>query len=378
MKKETKFPGVYSRNSETRRHQGKIDKCYYITYRDGNRKVWEKIGWTSEGYSPQMAANIRAERMRTIRHGEELPKKKMQVTFEDLWKHYDSWLETGKKHPSDDRSRYKKHLKKRFGNRRLSSITPLELDELKAELLLGGLSPATVKHVLVLIRQMINKAINWGLWHGENPIKKIKLPKLSNNRERYLTHEQAQKILEEVKKTSTQFYEICLMSLCTGMRAGEIFDLKWAHVDFQNDIIHVADPKGGTPRKAYMTEIIKKFMNDRDKGEPEDCVFKSRKGERIKQVSNSFDRAVNNLKLNDGIDDPRQKVCFHTLRHTFASWLALNGTPILTIKELLGHKSLIMTERYSHLSPDHKKQAAEQVDRIIQTQLNGHDTEESN
>jgi len=70
-------------------------------------------------------------------------------------------------------------------------------------------------------------------------------------------------------------------------------------------------------------------------------------------------------RFNNGVTDPRQKVTFHTLRHTFASWLAMQGTPILTIKELLGHQSLAMTERYSHLSPDQKKDAVNGIEAIF-------------
>lgn len=70
---------------------------------------------------------------------------------------------------------------------------------------------------------------------------------------------------------------------------------------------------------------------------------------------------MNELGLNNGVTDPRDKVVFHTLRHTFASWLAINGTPILTIKELLGHKSLVMTERYSHLMPETKRLAVKRI-----------------
>ena len=68
------------------------------------------------------------------------------------------------------------------------------------------------------------------------------------------------------------------------------------------------------------------------------------------------ERAINKLDFNDGITDSRDKVVFHTLRHTFASWLAIQGTPIYTIKELMGHKTLAMTERYSHLIPDAKRE----------------------
>jgi hypothetical protein len=79
MKKIINQPGVYYRESITRRHRGKVDRCFYITFRKNGRKIWEKAGWTSEGYSTQMAANIRAERMRSIRHGQDLPKEKAKV-----------------------------------------------------------------------------------------------------------------------------------------------------------------------------------------------------------------------------------------------------------------------------------------------------------
>jgi integrase len=68
------------------------------------------------------------------------------------------------------------------------------------------------------------------------------------------------------------------------------------------------------------------------------------------------------MGLNEGITDPRQKVTFHTLRHTFASWLAIQGESLITIKELLGHKSMAMTERYSHLTPDHKHLAVKNLE----------------
>ena len=108
MTKVASLSGVYYRESVSKRFRGKIDRCFYISFKDQSRKVWEKVGWLSEGYTAQMAANIRAERMRTIRHGDELPKKKKpEITFHQLWEHYNKWLDTGKRRPRDDRYLYK-------------------------------------------------------------------------------------------------------------------------------------------------------------------------------------------------------------------------------------------------------------------------------
>jgi len=189
-----RYQGVYYRDSQsdTRRHNGKPDRCFDICYRNPKGKlVWEKVGWASEGYSASTAATIRAERLRSIRHGDEIVQRKdRQPTFGDLWERYDAWLDTGKKQPRSDRSTYKNHLKSRFEHKLLSQVTPLDLEQMKDELLKKGLAPATVKHALVLVRQMINKAKGWKMWKGENPIKEVKLPKLNNRRERFLSRDE--------------------------------------------------------------------------------------------------------------------------------------------------------------------------------------------
>jgi len=152
------------------------------------------------------------------------------------------------------------------------------------------------------------------------------------------------------------------------MRAGEIFALKCGHIDLENGIILIADTKDsaeGRGRKVYMTESVKRILERHTKSEPEALVFEARNGGKIDQISKAFARVVNRLGLNNGITDPRQRVYFHTLRHTFASWLAQRGETLLTIKELLGHKTIAMTERYSHLIPDHKRQAVKGIEETL-------------
>jgi site-specific recombinase XerD len=74
-------------------------------------------------------------------------------------------------------------------------------------------------------------------------------------------------------------------------------------------------------------------------------------GVKIVQISKTFKRTVDEL-FNKGVDDPRERVFFHSLRHTYASWLVMEGVDLYRVKELLGHKDLTMTQRYSHLAPD--------------------------
>ena len=127
------------------------------------------------------------------------------------------------------------------------------------------------------------------------------------------------------------------------------------------------DSKGGLNRTAHMTETARKIFLSKKKAAPTSLVFKARKGGMIKEVSNAFGRAVKDLGFNNGIDDPRQKVYFHTLRHTFASWLVQSGESLYTVKELLGHSTMAMTERYSHLASKNLKNAVKKLEDSLKT-----------
>ena len=378
---KTKYPGVYYResvgNKETgegqKIFQGKPDRCFYIAYKLEGKLTWEKCGWVSEGYGPKLAADIKAERLRSKRHGEELPKQKKKAPlFKDVADKYLKWAKTNKaREGRDDESSYKNHLADRFDKKRLDEITTFDLERMKSDLLKEKMAPASVKHYLVLIRQMFNKALAWKMYSGPNPIKGVKIPAPQNQRERFLSYEEADQLLKELAGVSKQVYDMALLSLQTAMRAGEIFNLKGRDLDFDNGLITIMNPKNKQTRKAYMTADVKSMLSGRIPKNPSDLVFPDRNGKKGIQVSHAFDRVVDRLKLNKGVKDRRQEVTFHTFRHTFASWLALQGTPIFTISQLLGHKSLAMTQRYSHLSPDHKKDAVQGIERLFNEKRKG-------
>jgi integrase len=149
------------------------------------------------------------------------------------------------------------------------------------------------------------------------------------------------------------------------LRAGEIFNLSWTDIDLSNDIIFVKDTKSKRNRNVVMTSYVKEMLKDRKGTAISGLVFPSRTGERITEVSRSFDRAVAYLGFNKGITDRRQKVVFHTLRHTYASWSVMSGVNLYTVQRLLGHSTIAMTERYSHLAPDHFKKAASTLEDSI-------------
>lgn len=361
-----KFAGVYYHDSPKHYHKNKPDRVFWILYRPpGGKQVWEKVGWTSEGYTAQLAANIRTERLQRARHGDipEIRAKRKKLTVADLWGEYWPWVEKNRAKAGTEKSRYEKHIEPHLGNTPVSALTIKTLEDYRDNLIGSGLSQATVKHCLVLLRQMINKGKQWDLWAGENPVSKIRLPSPDNRRERFLTQEEASKLLAELRKRSPKLRLIALVSLRAGLRAGEIFSMSWQDLNFEGRFINVRG-KGAISRQAYMTESLVRELWQWPRGRS-GYVFEDRKhGGKIQEVSGAFDEAVKEVGLNRKVDDrnTKQRVVFHTLRHTFASWLAMAGCDIFTIKELMGHNNIEMTMRYAHLIPDRKRRFVEEID----------------
>ena len=356
----TIYSGVQKYTSTRKLHRKEADTCYYIVYRDHDGKtIREKCGWASQGWTLAKAQQRRIERLAALQKGEPAPQKRKEVpTFGEVATRYIQWIRDN--NPGDhgpDVSRYNHYIFPSLAPLRLDEVTPLILEDLKSSL--HALAPQTVKHVLSLVRRIINKAITWDLWNGPNPVQRVKLPRINNARVRFLSYDEAKLLLAALKDRSITVHDMSLLALHCGLRLGEVTALKAYNVDLDNRIIHISDSKNGTHRVAHMTTDVAEMLATRLKGlDPDDYVFRDRRHKgRITGVSATFDRAVDSLGYNEGITDRRQRVVYHTLRHTYASWLVMQGTNILVVKELMGHKTLAMTERYSHLAPSASKAA---------------------
>jgi integrase len=237
----------------------------------------------------------------------------------------------------------------------------LDLERLKKEMRDAGKAEATVRHALCLVRQAFNKVTVWRLWIGENPCKGVAFPTPNNARQRFLSQDEAARLLESLKQRSPQVARIATMSLYGGMRLGEVLGLSWSNIDPNKGIIMVQDTKNSESRPIFITEPIRKIISELDPGEPDQLLFKSRTGNPVQWLSKSFAATVSELNLNEGITDTRERVTFHTLRHTHASWAVMAGVPLYVVGKALGHRTLTMTARYSHLAPDSHRAAFEAV-----------------
>jgi integrase len=373
-KQKTIYPGVRFRENPNRKFNSKPDRYFFIRYRyQGNLKE-EGVGWASEGWNAAKASNVLARIKESIKIGEgpqslaekrkilrekreteqaERERRSLEnITFGHIF--LNQYLIAAENNRGEKTNRREKDLFKIWispliGDLPLKEISPFHLERLKKDMSDAGRSPRTIRYALAVIRQVFNFAKFNNLYSGETPVSKVRMPQADNKRYRYLTHEEADRLLEYLASRSPQVYEMAMVSLHCGLRAGEIFSLTFGDLDFENGTMFLRDTKKRRIRTAFMTEEVKKILQRKVGGEREDLVFPGRDGIKISFISDTFERAVKDLGFNAGVTDRRQKVVFHTLRHTYASWLVESGVDLYTVKKLMGHSTIAMTERYSHL-----------------------------
>jgi integrase len=359
---KTKFTGVFCQQSATRRHQGRPDLAWYIVYPFNGKRKWEKIGWASEGYTAAFANQVRAKRIQNVRgHIEISTSSARDYTLDEAWaiveerhtRHLTMW--------KDEKVRYNTHIGPTLGSYSLSAVKPEDVEKIKTELLEKGKAPATVRHVIGQLRRIYNFMAKWDLYQGANPTTHVVLPRADNSRSRFLTREEAEALLASLKIRSKYVYCLTMFSLYTGMRAGEIMNLRGEHIDLPGGRIRVVDTKTKKDRTVYLSSPLKTMLADFDI-KPGELVLRRPKGGSYSRVSHVFDRVVKELGFNAGRTDRRDLVVFHSLRHTFASWLVSQGQPLYTVGQLLGHSKPEMTQRYAHLIPEIQRAAVETIE----------------
>ncbi|MBW1768069.1 MAG: site-specific integrase [Deltaproteobacteria bacterium] len=384
-----KYKGIRWYCHDSRKHGVHLDKCFGIRYQVGGKRIESILGWAScgmtekkamlkreryienyrkgEGPVSQKEENQISDEKRKIENEQKKALKKEALTFEEFFKDtYQPILETSKKSGSVNAEKilFEKWLKPVIGKMAFKEIVPLHFEKIKKNMLKKQKAPRSIEYALAVARQIWNMAQRDGITDKESPTREVKKPKIDNKRVRFLTHDEADRLLEHLSIKSQQVHDMALLSLHTGMRASEIFSLSWSSIHTDTGIIDVFDAKGGS-RQAHMTKRIKEMFLSRDCESPNNLVFKDRNGKQIKQASNTFERTVDDLDFNKSVTDHRQKVLFHTLRHTYASWLVQQGEPLYTVQKLMGHASIAMTERYSHLAPDNLKSAVKNFEKNI-------------
>jgi len=384
---KTAFPGIFYREVPDKK-TGSIMDYYYVGWYSVNKKKFQivfgsrnKYHWTpktcadkmsefrsnaKQGVRPrsfQEEQDLRDEIERAERE-EQKRFERENITFHDFFSEtYLPQAKIDKKEVSykNEESYFKNWIDPAIGGKPLKEISAEDLEALKAKMHKAGSSPRTIQFTLAVIRQVFNSAINAELYKGQNPVQRVKIPRANNGRTRFLTMQEADLLFKKLAEKGIDLYETALLSLHTGMRSGEIHSLTWQDLDFEKGMIHIADAKdakkGGKTRTVYMTSQISETLKNRRQKSDSVYVFPASNGKKRVMVSKTFFEVVKNSTLNDNIEEKNKKVCFHTLRHTFASWQVQNGMSLYELQRLMGHESFAMVQRYAHLAPENLKKA---------------------
>ena len=379
----TRLVGVYTYTPQGRRFQGAPDLCFVITYKkpDG-KKVWEKVGFKSEGYTAPMAAKVRAERVRAMRHGEEVKtareiareRQSADRTLSEIGEAYfDSDRGRALKNPKPDRSRWDRWLVPSLGSKRISSLTELDVQRIKRDM--EGKAPQTIRNTLELLRRVCR----WGARHGLCPPLgfTVELPRCDNERTEYLTNEQAQRLLKVLEEwPRREIARMVEVAMLTGMRRGELFKLQDRDIDRQHHLITLRSPKGKRtttiPLSQPVDDLLRMQAAWRDTLHPGSPYLFPGRGGRRRVDCSAVDRIKAAARLPKGFRP------FHGLRHNFAVALANSGKADLgLISELLTHKDTQTTRRYAKFLPETKRQASELAASLILGTASGGEAEES-
>jgi len=229
-----------------------------------------------------------------------------------------------------------------------------------------GRSNRTINIGLTHLSQCLKMAVNWD-YLKRNIMNRVDKLKENTGRLRYFSADEARLILETANPYLQRFIAVGLM---TGMRHGEILSIKLKHIDLKNNLIHLVNDDDfltknrknrSIPIPAKLAEVLPLYIETwvdpanmitciRTK-EQNTYLFCDRNGNHVVSYRKAYDRHLDGLKLKD------KDTNVHTLRHTYASHLVMNGAGIRTVQELLGHHSIKVTEKYAHLSREHKQEA---------------------
>lgn len=354
---KTKYPGVFFRILQ-RKVAGQQERTYMVWYEDAQGKArWRSVGTHfGDGIRPQVANAKRDDLIATAREDARGTAPDV-FTVGQAIDAYERWARAEGKHIDNEMQGYDRYMRSWVHHVPVGSLTPAMLTDIKVELL-AKLSTQTSLHRLSFVRRAINHAIALNLYPGPNPVTSrrnspFQMPRPQNARIRFLTSEEAQALLAELRRRSRVLHDMALLALRTGLRSTEIFGLTGQDLALDANIIYVT-AKGGRRQPVHASadvmDMLSKYVS-----RPDALLFPARDGGRKRGTSFTFTRAVRALGLEEGISDTRMEVTFHTLRHTFASWLAQSGrVTLLELKELMRHESILMTMRYAHLIPGHQ------------------------
>ncbi|MFZ0335002.1 MAG: site-specific integrase [Candidatus Acidiferrales bacterium] len=323
----------------------KRGRVWWVDYFDQNRERTQESSHSTNKRDAESLLNIRkSEILRGVF------RRPVKIAFGEFGKRYMEHAKVNKRSWLRDEQMLG-HLKEFFGTeRQLSEITSADIEGYKMHRK-ASVSGSTVNREMALLKRMFNLGIEWDLYLGLNPFRKIKFFREFNTGFRVLNPEEEEKLL---RNAASYIQDLVCFALNTGLRIGEIFSLCWQNVNLDKNILNVFAPKTQKIRAVPINANARKVLEYWALGKRNEFVFYNPEtGKPFVDLKAGFKLACKKAGITG--------VTWHTLRHTFASRLVSQGVDIVTVQQLLGHSTITVTMRYTHTNLDAKRAAVEKL-----------------
>lgn len=343
--------GVFKRKNK----DGMEGETWYVDYYDPTgKRIIKAIGPSkreAEAYLGKVKSSIREGRFFDI-------KQENKTTFDEL---LDAYVEKVKdqKYFNTSIKYFVPVLKGYFGDRLISEINYKMLEDFrdkrkKTPTQYGTeRSERTVNLEMAILRHIFRKGLKWGMLE-KNPFENSEdlFYRARNKRDRALTEDEVRRLIE----TCPPYLKpIVVTAVYTGLRKSDVLSLKWKDIDLERGLIRLTEQKTGKTRNIILNSDMRTLLQSLPvKGE---YVFPGKGGKPFKDIKRSFQRALKEAGIEQS-KDRRQKVVFHTLRHTCISLLTEKGADTTMVKNYVAHASEEMTEHYTHLSEEYARKTA--------------------
>ncbi|WP_417329215.1 tyrosine-type recombinase/integrase [Halomonas cupida] len=337
-------------------HRRSDSSYWWASYLERGQRVRRSTGTTDLNEAKAIEAKWRSQA-----HKEQHWEVKPPRLFEEVMLEY----LRGSEHlrSLETLKRQTKNLLAFFKGRQVNDLTGQDIKAYCRKRKDEGRANATINRELAALSSAINHCNREWEWDLPNPVKGRMLRE-PNHRERYLTRAEVGRLISEARKLRhgdllADFVEVAVH---TGCRRGELLNLDWSRIGLDREresiTLNARHTKSGKPRmvplNATAVAAIKRRAAWRAENAPHSpWVFAREGGTQVKSLRCGFAQAAKQAGLSD--------IRIHDLRHTAASWLVTDGVPLEVVKELLGHSSITMTERYAHLAPHRVREAVNQL-----------------
>jgi integrase len=316
---------------------------YYDIHVNGKR-----VQMSTRTRNENQAKKVLALRMSEAERG--VFARLVRVPLADLNKRYMEHAKTHKRSWTRDEQMLG-HIERIMGPVLLTQITPLRVEEYQQKRLQEKVCPATVNRELGVLKHELNLAERWGLHQGPNPVRLVKFLREDNLQLATLSEDEERLLL---KHCPSYLQDMVLFALNTGLRCGDLFDLKWEEVDLEGRRMSRLMQKSKQLLRVPLNDVACDILESWEAQKKCPYVFFNQlTGDRFRDLKAGLKKAVKDAGL--------EGITWHRFRHTFASRLVRNGVDIVTVKELCGHSHISTTMRYAHTNEETKRRAVAKV-----------------